>query len=823
MQAPLVRIIRRVLIGVICAVTLAVSANYLIVALRKPDAVRTSEMISSELKHAAEGVEILIRKGSELRFTIHALRLRETIDDRSYLEGIEASDFNRDGSVRNSIRSEKATYDPGRKTLDFSEDVHMSLDREIELRASSLHYDLNAETGIIPGGMELFSRSVSGRARGVSFFRNEERLEFSDEVDFSLNRRNANSNMKTSSPNETIQASAGHGTFLLSENHILLADGVRMESPGEDVLSGDSVIVELNPDRDRIISMTASGRVVYEMQNRMETRSIGGNRVDFATGTNDSLDRILISGQAYLNVKSAERDQRLSADEIDLMLDAATGEIMDLTGKTDARFQSGLGSEELLATGDVIHAVFTGNSVLREVRIDDSAQFSQVSTAGGGKATNELQADTIQAHFRTGGVTGIQDLTATGAVRWTSSQSPSDTGNHLSSPNLMRTMTASKLEIRYATDTNSPESGEASGGTVLEENDVAARQLRRLAAEQLSFHFFPGIGQIQSLTAEQNVRTTYERAATSSEKNVAGNYETSSSHLEALFELRNRTSVLAKATQWGSFRFRSDERLASSGRCEYEAASRKLIMADMPEISDTTGRVSGERMEYDLDSKSLLVHGGVRAVLNTQPAGTQPAGREKANLFQNSNSPTPIVVTSKEMRYRPTDEHLQFVGDVLVLTDGQQLHAQDLAMEGSERMTAHGNVVHRIWQTDDGGAKTVAAFIESSDMEYRRHDGNISYLGNVLLKSDEFLISADTVNVLLDEAAENFRSVSAVGKVVVRHEERVVRGDMAEWDPASGSGSVVGDPAEVGDPARGKSFARRVAYVQDGNRITLEP
>ena len=818
MQAPIVRTIRRVLIVVICAVTLAVSANYLIITMRKPDADKTSEMISSELKHAAEGVEILVKKGSELRFTIHALRLRETIDDRSYLEGIDASDFNLDGSIRNSIRSEKAIYDQGLKILDFSDDVRMSLDREIELRASSLHYDLNTETGVVSGKMELRSRSVSGHARGVSFFRSEERLEFGDEVNFFMNRRNEHFNTESISSNEMIQASAGQGTFLLAENRILFADGVRIESPEEGMLSGDAVVVELSPDRNQIISMAASGRVIYEMQDRMETRSLGGDRVTFSARTNDALDMILISGQAHLNVKSAERTHHLSAEEIDLTLNASTGGIRELTGKIAARFQSGLGNEDLVATGDVIHAVFADNATLRDVRVDGHARFSQASTVSDGKTANELQAGAIQARFRTGGVVGMQNLLATEAVRWTFSQSQSDIDNHVSPHNLTRTMTASELEIRYAEDMNYPESGDASGGTVFEENDVVARQLRRLAAERLSFHFFPGIGQIQKLTAEHNVRTAYERAATSSGKNVTENYETFSNYLEALFELHNRTSVIAKARQWENFSFRSNERLASAGHCEYEAAGRKLVLTDMPEISDAAGRVSGEHMEYDLGSESLLVRGGVRAVLNTQTAG-----RGKADLFPNSDSSAPIVVTAEEMRYRLANEQMQFLGDVWVLTEGQQLHGLELLMEGSERMTVHGDVAHRIWQANTVGAKTVSAFVESNDMEYRRHDGTIRYLGGVSLKSDELLLSADTLDVLLDEAAANFRSVQAVGEVVVRHEERVVRGDTAEWEMSSGRVIVTGDPAEIDDPARGKSFARRLAYVQNGNSITLEP
>ena len=180
MRALSVRIIRRILVGVIGIVALAALMNYLLVAARRPhDDGKRPPMISVDFKRAAEGVEIFVRKGSELRFTVRARLLRETIHDRNFLEGIEASDFNQDGSVRNSIYSNRAVYDPNRKTLDFDGDVRVFLGDGIELRAEALYYDLDAEICLIliPGKMEFFSNDVSGWVRDVRFFRDEDRLE----------------------------------------------------------------------------------------------------------------------------------------------------------------------------------------------------------------------------------------------------------------------------------------------------------------------------------------------------------------------------------------------------------------------------------------------------------------------------------------------------------------------------------------------------------------------------------------------------------------------------------------------------------------------
>ncbi|MDR0311951.1 MAG: hypothetical protein LBJ21_10230, partial [Acidobacteriota bacterium] len=707
-------------------------------------------------------------------------------------EGIEASDFNNDGSVRNSIYSDSAVYDPGRKMLEFDGDVHVFLGEGVELRAEALYYDLDLEIGDIPGKTEFISNNVSGSARDVRFFRNEDRLELGGDADFSLIRENAAAGKGAEG---AIRAAAARGMCLLAENRVLFSGGVRIESPDMGTISADAAEIDLNSDRSKITRMAASGETAYEMRSRSETRFISGGRMVFTAGITEALEKVLITEQANLLVKSADEERTLHAREIEMFMDSTTGAISEITGTTGVDFRYRRGAEETRAGGDAIYAAFAdAGGRLRNVSLSGRSRFAMAGTE---KAANELRAETIKAGFRAGSG-DIEGITANGGVRWVFE--PSDGA-------VARTLLASNMEIRYAGD--HPEWGEASGAAAFEESSAAERMTRRLNAEWMRIDFFPADGRIKSLTARDGVHTVYERAASSSGNSDIERVQTSSDSLEAFFDVRNGDSALLRAAQRGNFRFISGERSASADEGEYAANGKKLILTGSPEILDVSGRLNGDRIEYDLDAGELLASGRVRAVLDARQTG--------GALFQTGGNASPVVVTAKELRYWTAGERFKFSGDVMALTESQQLGAREIAIGGDGNMTAAGGVIHRIEETN------AAATIKSGQMEYRRGEGVIRYSNKVEMNSDELVFSADTLSVTLDDEEKAPRRVLAGGNVFLRHDGRVFSGDTAEWIPASSAYVFTGTPAIIDDPARGRSMGGRLTYFQEEDRIVLEP
>ena len=191
MHTPPIKIMRRSLMGVILLVLLAVLFNYLQTWRRRNGPQKKSpEILSSEIVRSVEGLDYSDYRDGILHFKIHARKVLDNREKKSFLEGIEAHDFNADGSTRNEIRSRYATYDQDRNIVDFSGDVQVFLAKEIELRTDSLHYDLNSSVGNTAETLQLNAHGASGTARGARFDQKKGDLDLGSEVDFSLAQKN---------------------------------------------------------------------------------------------------------------------------------------------------------------------------------------------------------------------------------------------------------------------------------------------------------------------------------------------------------------------------------------------------------------------------------------------------------------------------------------------------------------------------------------------------------------------------------------------------------------------------------------------------------
>ena len=124
MQTPIIRLLRRLLIGLIVVVSLAILLNYFHVWRIRSAAVKPqAEILSPEWMRSAERPEITSWDNGVMKFRLRAQKLLETRAGESHFEGIEANDYNPDGSIRNQISSREAMYYPEKKQVFFSGDV----------------------------------------------------------------------------------------------------------------------------------------------------------------------------------------------------------------------------------------------------------------------------------------------------------------------------------------------------------------------------------------------------------------------------------------------------------------------------------------------------------------------------------------------------------------------------------------------------------------------------------------------------------------------------------------------------------------------------
>jgi LPS export ABC transporter protein LptC len=825
MRPPLVNSVRRILFGIVILVILVVLFNYLYAWYRQSGiSLTVPEMLDAEYMRSAESIEYFEHKNGVLRFRIKARQLLETRRGKSLLDGIEAWDFDAAGAARNAIRSDKAEYDRDGKLVDFFGNVRLYLGNDIELHTPTLHYDLTANVGTTSDTMHLFSGDMSGTAHGIYYDQDRELLLLDSDVSFLFKPENGRAFGRNNSG--TVRVTSRKGTSSMVTQELVFEGNARLDTDHSGTLHGDKIEIILSPDRTHITSLISIGQAEYQFGESGETRILRGDTMNFSIGSTGELEKISVSGQASLLTRSFLQEEHLHAAVIDVIPDTDTGGIAEIHGKTGVEFRMKRGREETTASGEYLKAVFFPVSGrLRQVQIRDQAGFSMTGSADA--STNVMEADTIDVRFRDHDEqVSIENIHADGSVRWSlmSGQDAAMVAGSQSSQSLR----ASVLEIFYSDDTEYPESGYASGDVAITETRGSAslpNQLRRLEADAVRFRFFPNDTRVRELYAEGRVRILSENNPNPSTGQITDRFRTESDFLSAEFILIDDNSTIHHAAQWSNFNYRDAERTASAGRFDYFAEKNLLVFTDAPRILDEKSSTTGEYMEYDRTENRLLVRGNVQSVLGGQ------SGR--GSFFHSPESSSPGIVTADELRYWTGSGRFRYAGRVQALSERQQLQAPVMDVyENGERLKAEGGIRHLLLSgpvsatsagsSRDDPASNEITVIRSEDLNYEQKSGELKYSGNVHLTSKDLNLSSARLDVVLDEDGSDVRHAVARGEVTIRQENFMCSGDTADWHPDPGKLVVIGNPVEVHDPERGRSYARRLTYYQADDRILLE-
>ena len=788
--------LRRLLTGIILAVALALAWNAAHSWIAK---VRTAGdlpgKLGSELRRAAEGIEYSENRDGTARLRIRAERLLETRAGVHLLEGIEAGDFDAAGAARHSIRSRQARYDAKGGTVDFSGEVRLRLGKELRLETRSLHYDITGETASTPDRIEIESGEAAGSALGARYDRARETIDLLDEV-----------RLRVGAAGESFRASADRATVAVGSDRITFEGGATIASERSGVIEGERIVLGLGPGR-RVESLAAEGGASALLADGQGVRELEGGRIEFAVAEGERLERVRVTGGGELRSSSAGRQERLRGEEIDIDIDPA-GAPREMRARGGVRFLTASGGGEgMEVSGGSVRAVFGAGAALERVEVDGSALLSFSGSPG---ERQTLEAREVGLDFA-GERAAPRQLRAEGSVRWR--LHPAAGGGR------ERRLESERLEIEFAGDGGRPLSAEARGGVRVSELEPGSTLARTLSSGRMRFTFFPASGNPSGVEAEGGVRTLYETAAPKG--GGRDRLETTSERMSVRFAERDGKSVVEHAAQEGNFAYRDAAYSASAERCDYEAATDTLTLLRRVRVVEASSVTTGERAVYGRRERVLRLTGGVRSVLS---GGT---GEMLGGLGR-----SPLVITAPGLELRGAEGGepgaVRYEGGVRVLGESQQLEARTLEIAAGEgKLQASGGVVHRIFPGPEGtGAPRRGAVIRSEGVGYLRH--LVTYSGGVRLESDggrpgseRVRLEAREIDVWIDPEKSDIRRAEARVGVRIAHLGREGRGDSAEWLPAKGRFVIVGRPAVIDDPERGRSLARRLTYFQADDRILL--
>ncbi len=812
MPIPTVKIVRRFLIGVIFLVLLLVLGNY-IQNWRNRSAARNEAhpILSSEMTLSAEGMEYSENRSGTARFKLRAKKRLETIKGKNFLQGIEAFNFNPDGSVKNSIHSKKAEFDQARGLIYFSEDVKIWLSEGLELLTHSLHYDQNTSLGATEDRLELHSSSTTGSASGIRFDQKNGLLDLRSDVDLIIIQKRTHPDGATE--DTPIHITSEKASLSESLRLIQFQGAARIKTETES-LSGDRIEAVLSADQKHFLSLTSIGNAAYQAKESQETRNLSGNRIEMKMEeTSGALQRVRVMDQASFSSIAKFDAMNLRAAEIILDIEPGNGFPTQVRGGPGVQFDFRNGNEQNKGSGNEFTAAFTpGTKNLESIQISGRAAIHKT---GKDLAENDLEAENIRLFFKeVEGRSALEKFQASNAAKWISRPS--------NKSEISKKLLASFLEVSYASKGEYPDSGVASGDVSL--NAIPAKTtdapfLRQLLANYVRFHFYPGNSQLKDLYAEGRVRVDYEKTA--EKKAARQKFHTESDKMQVDFQASSNESAIEKAVQWGNFRYSDEFKNAVAGRCDYEAGKERLILKESPKIIDSqTGTTSGEQIEYHQKQKMLYVHRGVRSILSSK--------KGDSSLFGSSDSASPAVVTADEMRYSSESEQARYTGDVLLLSADQRLQSNELEIfNGGKQVAAQGEIKHSIYRAGSNPSKTnspkrdskknnistnMPINVQSAKLRFVRETNIIHYSGDVNLQTADYSISSETLDVQWDKEVKRIKRATGRDKVVIHNENRIGKGDIAEYYLDPERFEIIGSPARIEDPAKMRSFGRRLTF-----------
>jgi LPS export ABC transporter protein LptC len=829
-----IKLLRRALVAVILIVLMAVGVNYIQTWRRRGRIVQqAAKILSTEMLRSADGIEYSEHENGIIHFKLRAERLLETRQGINLLEGIDADDFNPDGSVKNHIRSNKGEYDRENRKASFFGDVRIRVGEGTELRTDSLHYDLGKNAGRTDDRITISSSQAHGSARGAAYDHSKGSLELKSDLDFVIQRKVKNREGIAQTENLRVRSSQGY--YSETAHVVKLTGKVGIESESAS-LACEEVEAAFSPDKKRITSLICNGSAVYISRDAGEVRTLRGDRMVFGVnpGTGN-LGKIDVLGRAGFSTVSSESEQLLSGSDLHVGLDPLRGVPTSLEANNGVDFTIKRAQDQTVLRGDQLAATFAAESnQLQKMRVRGAARMSTHSSRDG--SSDELSAQEIRLDFAPlNGRSTLRALEAEQSVNWVSSpRKPADgkagqTG---------RALCAASLKMHYSSSGEYLESGSATGKVTLagiQLGDSNHAEIRKLNADSIKFQFYPIENRLRSFEADDHVEVFYNKPPEPASDGDAQEFHTASSHMRATF--RESDGTAESVRQWGNFIYRDGARTATSASSDYDAAKEVMILTGSPKILDETATTTGDVIQYDQAQKVLSVRGGVRSVLSPRDGG------QSTPFNSPSDAPSPSVVTSELMEFWTEASRVRYSGKVQMLSENSQLSARALELrDGGSQVEAEGEIRHLLLRRENenagktGGkstsstgnskmkptAMTSPLLVQSARMKYLKEQNSVHYSGNVTLQSDDVWMNSESLDAVFGSDGKSVERAAARGKLQMRQAGREIKGQNGDYYLNLGKCVVTGDPAEIRDPEKVKSVARRLTFFTTDDRILVE-
>ncbi len=229
------------------------------------------------------------------------------------------------------------------------------------------------------------------------------------------------------------------------------------------------------------------------------------------------------------------------------------------------------------------------------------------------------------------------------------------------------------------------------------------------------------------------------------------------------------------------------------------ALSRGESDGPAPSVDDARGTTQAQTITLTLNGQGLDASGQVKSVLEASAGAGGENGRRPGLLAANER----VYVAAEQLLYDPELAVATYTGTPARLWQDQAefLGASITLDEATGSLQAEGTVRTRttIVQTNDetGAVEALATVGRGGAMAYDDATRQIAYTGGASLENPRNDLSAESIEVLLQDDARTLDRIFASDDVTLELPGRRVTGETMAYDDADGRYEMEGEPVEI--------------------------
>ena len=255
------------------------------------------------------------------------------------------------------------------------------------------------------------------------------------------------------------------------------------------------------------------------------------------------------------------------------------------------------------------------------------------------------------------------------------------------------------------------------------------------------------------------------------------------------------TGELREARCFDSVTFTQGDLNAEAEQGVYNAGSELLTLTKSPRLWDANSELKAEKVELNVVTGGLEALGDVRSRMTVTESGDSIG-------FLPGEEDDAVYFVADHLQYDREQDVAVYTGNARGFRGENRLEAGRIEIAQSNgELNASDSVRTTIPQKTTSGEDTVTqlTFTRAGQLSYRSKDAMLTYIEDVEMKSGEFLLRGNKVEVSLEEGGEAVRQIDAEGNVEIESATGRALGEKATYVPDREEVHVSGERATLQD------------------------